>query len=124
MGELQNEDVEEEERSEKLCRAGGGGGGEGGGWDGGQLLKGSSNAETQQKPDKTEICLYSFHEDKADAAIKTEANTVIARGRVLVCCSLVKKEKGIFMRGSFKGGGGEEGQGQEVKEGCHRNMLW
>lgn len=42
--ELQNEDEEEEERSMKLCRAGGGGG-----WDGGRLLKGSSNAETQQK---------------------------------------------------------------------------
>lgn len=48
MEELQDEDGEEEDRSVKLCRAGGGGGG--GGWDGGQLLKGSSNAETQQKP--------------------------------------------------------------------------
>lgn len=39
MDELQ--DGEEEESSVKLCRAGGGGGG---GWDGGRLLKGSSNA--------------------------------------------------------------------------------
>lgn len=39
MEELQGGDGEEEERSVKLCRAGGGGG-----WDGGRLLKGSSNA--------------------------------------------------------------------------------
>lgn len=45
MEELQDGDDEKEERSVKLCRAGGGGG-----WDGGRLLNGSSNAETQQKP--------------------------------------------------------------------------
>lgn len=45
---MTEEDGEEEERSVKLCRAGGGGGG--GGWDGGRLLKGSSNTETQEKP--------------------------------------------------------------------------
>lgn len=40
------EDGEEEERSMKLCRAGGGGGG---GWDGGRLLKGSSNAKSHKQ---------------------------------------------------------------------------
>ena len=45
MAELQDNNSEEEEKSVKLCRAGGGGG-----WDGGRLMKVSSNAKTQQKP--------------------------------------------------------------------------
>lgn len=56
MEELQDENGEEEEKSVKLCRTGGGGG-----WDGGRLLKGSPNAETQQKPENTELsaqCIF------------------------------------------------------------------
>lgn len=57
LEELHNDDGKEEGRSVKLCRAGGGGGGRGGGWDGGRLLNGSSNAETQHRP---QIRLFSM----------------------------------------------------------------
>lgn len=72
--ELQDEDSEEEERSVKLCRIGGGGGG--GGWDEGRLLKGSSNAETQQKPDNTEL----------SALKKSQERTETGGARRLGCC--------------------------------------
>lgn len=57
MEGVQDEDGKVEERSVTLCRAGGGGGG---GWDGGQLLNGSSNAETQQKPENIELPAQHF----------------------------------------------------------------
>lgn len=97
MGELQNEDGEEEERSEKLCRTGGGGGG----WDGGELLKGSPNAEIQQKPDqnRAEFILPSTRTrlklGKNDKSIFCGIVSITCSYTVHKCMSLLAKLQSV-----------------------------